>query len=270
MRLDREASLERVLAHRARAFGTLLPLSDIEDLGALGMLAQIADDHGCGAFFVEEHPSSTLDPIVTLAHLGQHRHFDALGMMVAHEKARLPSFLAKQVAGIDVVAGGRTCLVLGDLSDGVSGAQLLEQAELVGTMLDSDETTFHGSYYAVDRAWNTPRDTRPLGVLAKVSVAMSVHQLERTIEEKIAIPGGVMVECARPFMATLANLRGSLGDTTRLVGVVDVSLEDAMALGDEAAALVDTVIFRWEHLPLPDAFMPWCAHIGARSQGARG
>jgi len=143
-------------------------------------LAQRAEDVGFEAFFRSDHYQSfpgpegqpTTDAWATLAGIARETSRIRLGALVSPVGYRSPGNLAKIVATVDEMSGGRVEVGLGagwhrdehrqhgfpfpDIADRAS--MLEEQLEIVrGLFEEPDGWTFHGRYYTVEGARFHPK-----------------------------------------------------------------------------------------------------------------
>jgi len=94
-----------------------------------------------------------------------------LGQIVTCNSYRYPSVLAKMGATLDVISNGRLNLGIGAgwykleynaygipyPKDSVRIAQLREAVQIIKKMWTEDEPSFHGQYYTIDKAINSPK-----------------------------------------------------------------------------------------------------------------
>jgi F420-dependent oxidoreductase-like protein len=159
-----------------------------------------------------------------------------LGALVSGVTYRNPALLAKQVATLDTISGGRAVLGLGaawNESEHIGygfdfppiGERLdrLEEAlEVCRLMLTEERPSFSGRFYRLDRALNVPRPARPGG-------------------PPIIVGGGGERRTLRLVAryADIGNLDGSLEDLRRKL---DVLAEHCQAVGRDRAEIVMTVM----------------------------
>jgi len=94
-----------------------------------------------------------------------------LGQLVTCNSYRYPSVLAKMGATLDVISNGRLNLGIGAgwykleydaygipyPKDSVRIAQLREAVQVIKKMWTEDEPSFHGQYYTIEKAINSPK-----------------------------------------------------------------------------------------------------------------
>jgi F420-dependent oxidoreductase-like protein len=142
-------------------------------------LAAAAEDAGLEALFRSDHYLSleapteraSLDAWTTLAALAARTSRIRLGTLVSPATFRHPSVLAKSVATVDHVSGGRVELGLGagwmELEHRAYGfefppagervARFAEQLEIVHRLWTEDTTTFRGRYYTLEECPGLPK-----------------------------------------------------------------------------------------------------------------
>jgi len=234
----------------------IVPLGDFEELASLRALTREAESLGVSTLLLEERLGSQLDPVVTIAALLTSNPTISLGMMLSAHSGRAPSVLAKLVSGLDLVSGGRTHLVLGDLDDapGETLAGSAEQVELIREMLTHDVTTFVGPAYRVDSAWNTPRISGGSLTPDKICVAYSRAQLEWIARTDHRGLTAFVIGCSRStwnvdepaFAEVLANSGAPF-----IGALVDIENDVASAIAFAAliAGRFAAVYLRWPTIP---------------------
>jgi probable F420-dependent oxidoreductase len=111
---------------------------------------------------------SVLDPVVSLAHLAGHTSRIRLGVAVLNMPFFSPALMAKQLASLDVVAGGRLDVGLGIgwsrvefAASGVPyarrGARGEEFLRVLRALWTDDLVEFHGDFYQVPPARMEPK-----------------------------------------------------------------------------------------------------------------
>jgi F420-dependent oxidoreductase-like protein len=150
-------------------------------------LAKAAEDSGFGLVTVMDHfyqiqgigpeTGEMLEAYSTLAALSQRTSKAMLGALVTGVTYRNPAVLAKTVATLDVISGGRAVLGLGAAWNedehrgygiefppvGQRMDRLDEALAIARAMFTEERPTFEGRYYRIDRALNIPRPIQPGG-----------------------------------------------------------------------------------------------------------
>jgi alkanesulfonate monooxygenase SsuD/methylene tetrahydromethanopterin reductase-like flavin-dependent oxidoreductase (luciferase family) len=126
--------------------------------------ARVAEEVGLDAVFVPETPRLFPDPLVTLAALAMTTTRVRLGSLVIVAPFRHPALLARMVADVDRLSGGRVVLGLGigeterqfrtiDARWGSVSARraaLGEAIEIMTRLWSSEPLTYEGRYYRVE------------------------------------------------------------------------------------------------------------------------
>ena len=167
-------------------FGTMMMVTDFSWDAA--SVARAVEQRGFESFWVPEHthvpvsmssphpggaevPPETLqgvDPFITLAVAAAVTTKLRLGTGVCQVPIRNPIQLAKQVASIDVVSGGRFLFCVGTgwnheemLNHGVDPrtrtAQFMEHMAVVKRIWTEHEAAFEGEFVKFDPLWSTPK-----------------------------------------------------------------------------------------------------------------
>jgi probable F420-dependent oxidoreductase len=121
-----------------------------------------------------DHHRRTLDPIVASAWAIAASTTLAVGIGVCLVPARHPIVLAKQVASLDLMSGGRFVLGVGagwnldEIADhGVAPAErwavLRERVLAMKAIWTADEASFHGEHVSFDALWSWPKPQRAGG-----------------------------------------------------------------------------------------------------------
>lgn len=147
-------------------------VSEVEDLGFAGLFRS---DHFTNA---QPPDKDSLEMIVSLAYLADHSQHIHFGPLVSPISFRDPTLLARQVAAMDDLSGGRMILGLGagwqerehrlfghDLGDiPTRMARFEEGLEVITRLLNSDEpVTYEGKFFQLRGALLLPRPLRPRG-----------------------------------------------------------------------------------------------------------
>jgi probable F420-dependent oxidoreductase len=242
-------------------------------------LARGVEERGLDALFLTEHThiptsrespwpggdelprrySHTFDPFVALAAMAATTERVALGTAVSLVAQHDPIVLAKTVASVDRVAGGRFELGVGPgwnreemANHGVDPrtrtARMREHVLAMREIWTRDEAQFHGRFVDFDPIWSWPK---PLRVPPVLIGGGGPTVLDRVLEYGDGwVPLRVPVSAMAEFGARIAELRRRAADAGR--GHLPVTLYGAApkpaALDSYAEAGVDRVLFE-----LPDA-----------------
>ncbi|MFQ6171392.1 TIGR03619 family F420-dependent LLM class oxidoreductase [Oryzobacter sp. R7] len=208
---------------------------------------------------------SVLDPVVALALVAGHTSSIGLGTATLCAPFTPPALLAKTLASLDVVSGGRLTAGLGIgwlpeeyAAAGIPmtrrGARMEEYLRCLHALWTEDPVEFHGDFYSVPRSHVAPRPVqrphppvllggtagsalRRAGRLAEGWIAGSMHDLE-TVAGSVAVVRAGAVEAGRDPGALRVVVRAvvDLLDTdpgparTPLQGTREQVLEDVAAL----------------------------------------
>jgi alkanesulfonate monooxygenase SsuD/methylene tetrahydromethanopterin reductase-like flavin-dependent oxidoreductase (luciferase family) len=135
----------------------------------LAELAAAAESLGFDSVWVRDGPSPggeeppgpgpVFEPYTLLGALSVRTTTAALAVLPAGPSARLPSVMAKIVAGVDVISHGRSVLTLGTGPDADPAAAewLAEELAVCRALLTEDLATFEGRHYRITGAPNRPR-----------------------------------------------------------------------------------------------------------------
>ncbi len=157
-------------------------------------LARVAEDLGFESMFVTEHThipasrespwpggaelpreySHTLDPFVALATAAAVTTTLRIGTGVCLVAQHDPIVLAKQVASLDHLSGGRVLLGVGAgwnreemLNHGVDPStrfgRMREHVEAMRAIWTQDEASYAGRHVSFERIWSWPKPARPGG-----------------------------------------------------------------------------------------------------------
>ena len=237
-------------------------------------LGRAVEERGLDALFLTEHThiptsrespwpggpelptrySHTYDPFVALAAVAATTDRIALGTGVSLVAQHDPIVLAKAVASLDRIAGGRFELGIGPgwnveemAHHGVDPARrtarMLEHVEAMRAIWTADEAEYHGRFVDFSPIWSWPKPTRVPPVLIGGG---GPTVLDRVLSHGDGwIPLRVPVSGLDAFAARVAELRDRAADTGR--GPLPVTVYGASprpeALESYAAAGVDRVLF---------------------------
>lgn len=117
------------------------------------------------------------DPFVVLGAASSFTSRLGLGCLPSLVEERAPSMLAKTLASLDLLSGGRAiaCVTSGFAGSVDPVGSLVEAVVVLRLMLEVAGPTFHGEHFSLTRAWNEPRVPRqrpmPIGVAIERSSA---------------------------------------------------------------------------------------------------
>lgn len=241
-------------------------------------LATAVEERGFDALFLTEHThiptsretpfpggtelprrySHTFDPFVALAAMAAVTERVALGTGVSLVNQYHPISLAKTVASLDRIAGGRFELGVGPgwnreemanhgVDPATRTARMLEHVEAMQAIWTVDEAEFHGRFVDFDPIWSWPKPVRRPPVLVGGG---GPTVLDRVVSHGDGwIPLRVPLKQMETFSSRIDELQRRGADTGR--GHLPVTLyggvPKADALASYAAAGVDRVLFE-----LPD------------------
>ncbi|MHA6791934.1 LLM class F420-dependent oxidoreductase [Pseudonocardia bannensis] len=237
-------------------------------------LAKAVEERGFGSLFLTEHthiPTSrqspwpggdelprryahTYDPFVALGAMAAVTDRITLGTAVSLINQHDPIVLAKQVASVDRIAGGRFEFGVGPgwnreemanhgVDPGTRTARMLEQIAALKTIWTSDEPEFHGEFVDFDPIWSFPKPVRVPPVLIGGG---GPTVLDRVLSHGDGwIPLRVPMSALDDFAKRIAELQQRAADAGR--GHIPVTIYGAArkpeALESYAAAGVDRVLF---------------------------
>jgi probable F420-dependent oxidoreductase len=237
-------------------------------------LARAVEERGLDGLFLTEHThiptsratpfptggdlprrySHTLDPFVALGAMAAVTERITLGTAVSLVLQHHPIGLAKAVASVDHIAGGRVELGVGPgwnreemANHGVDPrtrtARMLEHIAAMRAIWENDEAEFHGEFVDFDPIWSWPKPVRVPPVL--------IGGEGPTVLDRVLSHGdGWMPRSAAPdeigaLAARIAELRNRAADAGRGHMLVTVfgAEPDRKALEAYAGAGVDDVLF---------------------------
>jgi alkanesulfonate monooxygenase SsuD/methylene tetrahydromethanopterin reductase-like flavin-dependent oxidoreductase (luciferase family) len=164
--------------------GLFLPIFDaLSEPAVVARLAAEAEEAGWDGVFVWDHISyrapvrAVADPWVTLAAVATATSRIRIGPMVTPLPRRRPVVLARQIASLDQLSGGRLVLGVGtggdgagelsatgeELSDRVRGAMLDEGLAILRAAWTGERVDHHGDHYVVDGLTLLPTPAQPGG-----------------------------------------------------------------------------------------------------------
>jgi alkanesulfonate monooxygenase SsuD/methylene tetrahydromethanopterin reductase-like flavin-dependent oxidoreductase (luciferase family) len=210
----------------------LPPFGPLADAGALVELARAAEEGGWDGLFLWDHvlrppsePPELADATVCLAAMAAATARLRLGPMVVPLVRRRPQKVAREIATLDRLSGGRITLGLGlgvdsggelsrfgELVDARARGDLLDEgADLVARLLSGEEVVHRGRHFTADGVrfaplpvqrprvpiWLAARQgaTRPVRRAARYEgvfpIELDLDQLSRTVELVVAERGSL-------------------------------------------------------------------------------
>jgi probable F420-dependent oxidoreductase len=201
------------------------------------------------------HYSHTYDPFTTLAAIAATTERIGIGTAVSLVGQHHPITLAKQVASLDRIAGGRVELGVGPgwnaeemTNHGVDPtrplARMLEHVDAMKAIWRDDEAEFHGEFVDFDPIWSWPKPTRTPPVL--------IAGVGPTVLDRVLSHGDGWLPLPLYTLQQLAERVGELRERTAAAGrTIGVTLYGGVAepevLDSYEQAGVDRVLFE-----LPD------------------
>lgn len=164
--------------------GLFLPIFDaLSDPALVARVAAEAEEAGWDGVFVWDHIAyrdpvrAVADPWITLSAIAVATSRIRIGPMVTPLPRRRPVVVARQVASLDALSGGRLVLGLGTGGDGarelsatgeqtddrVRGAMLDESLAILRAAWTGERVDHRGEHYTVDGLTLLPTPVRPAG-----------------------------------------------------------------------------------------------------------
>jgi alkanesulfonate monooxygenase SsuD/methylene tetrahydromethanopterin reductase-like flavin-dependent oxidoreductase (luciferase family) len=223
--------------------------------------AQAAEAAGFTSAWLSDHLFLELDryglpgrqgcfePVVTLAFLARRTTTIRLGVLTFCEALRPPAVLAKAIASLDAVAGGRLDVALGAgwfepeyeaiglplPAPGVRLQRLAEAIDVIRPMLAGGPVTFTGRHHHVDGATNDP----PLGRPARLLVGGKGDRMLRLIAERADGWNAVWAWTPETYRERLAVLEAACAAVGRDPATVERTLGLYTLVGHDEADLRD-------------------------------
>ena len=210
----------------------------------LGAVAEAAEDSGFASLWVMDHlmqlpplggpTASILEGYVTLGALAAVTKRVELGTLVTGVTYRNPALLAKQIATLDALSGGRVILGIGaawyDVEHAAYGwefpsvkerfERLHEAVTICRGMFDNETFTFSGRHYSVTDARVVPRPQRRIPIMIGGS---GEKKTLRMVAE----------------FADLCNIGGTAGVVAQKLAILD---EHCAAVGRDPRAVKRTAM----------------------------
>lgn len=176
--------------------------------------------------------AGVLDPFVVAASLVRVTSSIRLGCLDQPLEARAPAMLAKAVASLDVLSGGRAAVGVDAAGDPDA---LAEALQIVRSMLTEDGPTVEGSRFHIRAAWNEPRrrEATPPVVLHVPPGTEAEQQLAVVAQlvDGVLVPG-----------APAGAVRPAAGPDVEVIALLDAAGDLRAAAGECLAAGCDAVV----------------------------
>ncbi len=241
-------------------WGVILPLRELQSVGELVAAIEVAQQAGAQAVYLEEHPSSELDPFVTIAAVGVATKEIAVGALIQDLIGRPASIVAKLLTGADIALAGRACIGIGGLdSFGAVPVHREEAVNLITAMLENDQTTYEGATIHAPDAWNLPRHAPVASVMPRVARVMRSRELLRELSTNRSMESASIVEmsgCPPEEFHAIEELLYKHRARASRIGVFTVGdPHDSRTLSfvDHQLAF-DAWLYRWREIPPMDLF----------------
>ena len=254
-------------------FGLMLPsftfAQDYATVGRLRDFATRAEAMGFAGLWVAEHlltarglyGTAWLSPLETLAFAAGCTSWITVGTCILIPPIRNPVFLAKEIASLHMLSGGRYELGVGVGWDAkefaVAGVKLSERGGRTDEMLDifaklwtGEEVTHHGRYYNFERvAIDPPLPTKPRvwvagGSKIKTGLSPDPETMARTVLERICQRADGWIaraagsnESVIDDWAQITRRLEEIGRPRGSVTFAHVNMTHVVPTDDEAAAL---------------------------------
>jgi alkanesulfonate monooxygenase SsuD/methylene tetrahydromethanopterin reductase-like flavin-dependent oxidoreductase (luciferase family) len=211
----------------------LPPFDDLSDPRRVGALAADAEQAGWDGLFVWDHMlaepgMAVADPWIVMAAIAMSTTRLRTGAMVTPLARRRPWVLARQIASLDALSGGRLTVGVGLGDDGwgefssfgdevsprLRGEMLDESLHIMERLLAGSAVEFAGQHFTVNSAGFRPRPVQdPVPVWAAVRWP-NRKPLARAARLQGCFPifAGSGQRPAPPRVADLAGLRAALAD----------------------------------------------------------
>ena len=225
--------------------------------GNVAAVARRAEDLGYGSLWTFQRVAvpvdedygpqyrSVLDPVVALAFAAAVTTRARLGTAVVNAPFLAPAILAKQLASVDVLSGGRLDVGLGlgwsphefavvGASAERRGARLTEYVACLRALWADDPVEFAGEFYSVPPARMLPKPVqRPAPpVLLGGSAEAALRRAGRIADGWISASRHDLGD----ITAAIATIRGAAEEAGRDPGAVRIVVRGVVALGDDGTS----------------------------------
>lgn len=267
----------------------------VPDAGLFGRIVEVAraaEQHGFDSVWLPDHAlqnplgggtsAPMFEAYTLLGALAATTERAQLGTLVSPVTFRNPSLLAKAIATLDVISGGRAVLGIGaawdtgehvaygvDFPDLAGRQDRLEEAvQICRAMLTQETSSFSGKHYSVTDAHNSPRPLRPrvpilvagggerrtLRTVARYADACNVFGDADAIRHKLEVLAGHCRDAGRD----VAEIT-----TTAALMPPETVEELVAAVGERLEAGVDGVILLAKDTPDAATVASWGTALSA-------
>lgn len=189
-------------------------------------------------------PPNYFEPLITLANIAAKTSVVRLTTGILVLPMRAPVLLAKQVATLDQISGGRVILgiavggyrdefenVLPDLWDAPRADLTVEGIEALRALFTESRSTYHGKYHRFEDVESFPKPIQsPLPIYAGGNVEGSIRRAAELCEGWLLVKVGP--DCIRAGRSKLENYAREAG---RDSSNISTALQFVVCLGDTTA-----------------------------------
>ena len=165
------------MSNRPFRFGVMARATSVSQMVAT---AKRAEELGYSTYQMADHFTSEMAPLISLAAVAAQTSRIRLGTLVLDNDFRHPAVLAKEVATLDLVSGGRLELGIGagwvpaDYEQsgipfekpGTRLDRMEEAIQIIRAFTSQEMTTFAGKHYSVDKLMGRPASVqRPVPIM---------------------------------------------------------------------------------------------------------
>lgn len=195
------------------------------DAQALRRVARLAEDAGYDSLWTTDHISFAnpiLEGVVALAFFAACTERIRIGTGIYLLPLRHPSLVAKQVASIDVLSGGRVILGVGVGGEGEKdfeavqipraerGARTDEALDALRVLWTEREASFHGRFFSFDGITIDPAPEQPVPIWAGGRADKALQRVGRRCQGWLGY-----FQSPRGFERALAAIHEHAGDAGR-------------------------------------------------------
>ena len=227
------------------------------DMAEVRRIALRAEDLGFEDLWAQEQiigPSNSLEPMSMLSYLAAITDRIRLGTSVIVLPQREPVSLAKQVATLDQMSGGRVTLGVGlggDANDAVFGVgekrvrRFTEAIQVMNSLWSEESTTFDGMFFHLDAVSLQPKPVQqprpPLWIGARVEAAL---------RRAVRLGDGWMGQGSSStalFLGNVGHVRRFLDEAGRDPATFAISKRVYVAIDDDADRAIERMTSWIDH-----------------------